>query len=78
MATIAELQAEILLLRAARDKALIGQRVTLNSGGQNIERGDLATIQSILTAKEIELARLQAGNGGRPVSYSVAYFRGRR
>ena len=77
MATIADLQAEIVLLRAARDKALTGQRVTLNKGGMSIDRGDLATIQGILTSKEIELARLQAGNG-RPVSHSVVVFRGRR
>ncbi len=78
MATTAELQTEIVLLKEARDKALRGQQVTLNRGGLSIQRGDLATIQRILDAKEIELARLQAGNGGRPVSHSVVYFRGRR
>lgn len=77
MATVADLQAEVVLLRAARDKALTGQRVTLQRGGLHIERGDLAAIQKILDAKEIELARLQAG-GGRPMSHSVAVFRGRR
>lgn len=78
MATVAELQTEVVLLRAARDKALTGQRVSLQRGGMSIDRGDLATIQKILDAKEIELARLQAGNGGRPVSHSVVVFRGRR
>lgn len=77
MATVAELQAEVVLIRAARDKALTGQRVSLQRGGMSIDRGDLATIQKILESKEIELARLQAGNG-RPVSHSVAVFRGRR
>lgn len=78
MATVAELQADVVLLRAARDKALTGQRVSLQRGGMSIDRGDLATIQKILDAKEIELARLQAGGGGRPMSHSVAVFRGRR
>ena len=78
MATVTELQAEIALLEAARNKALTGQRVSLQRGGMSIDRGDLATIQKILDAKRIELARLQAGNGGRPVSHSVAVFRGRR
>ena len=78
MATVADLQAEVVLLRAARGKALTGQRVSLQRGGMSIDRGDLATIQKILDAKEIELARLQAGNGGRPMSHSVAVFRGRR
>lgn len=78
MATVAELQAEIALLEAARNKALTGQRVSLQRGGMSIDRGDFATIQKILDAKRIELARLQAGSGGRPVSHSVAVFRGRR
>lgn len=68
MATLEELQQDLVLYKAARDKILTGQSVTI--GDMQLRRPDLAMIEARIKELEFRIARMSAP------THSYVVFRG--
>jgi len=75
MATLAELQEDLAKYKAARDRILEGGQAS-GTGGANVTRANLETIEKRIENLEARIALAKKGAG--PVSFGVNALFGRR
>jgi len=71
MTTLSQLQEDLALYRAARQKILMSQEYT--TGNQKLRRADLAVVEKTIRELETRIAMLR--NGGR-INTNHAIFKG--
>ena len=70
MATLAELQADLVLYKAARNKILVGQSYSI--GDVTLARPDLKVVESRIRDLEFQISRFQG------LTHSYPIFGGKR
>jgi len=77
MATLQELQDDLALYKAARDRILKGAQET-RVGSQSYRFADLKQLEDSIANLERRIFQLRAAQAGAPVTFSSSQFRGRR